>query len=122
MITHLFEPLITWLRRFMSLGARVPQPLKHGRERYLLPQEWAQIKLCLDRACPKVRIYFYLLLLEGSRMSELRYVEWRHLDLQAGLWYKPITKTKRAQTLALSVQACHGANGTHAWVESIPER
>jgi len=64
------------------------------------------VKAILDQKSLKVRVYFYLLLLEGPRMSEARFMEWAHVDLQAGLWFKPITKTRRAQTLALSQQAC----------------
>jgi len=81
--------------------------IRHTRERYLLPKEWARVKALLDRKPPKVRVYFYVLILEGPRMSEARLMEWAHVDLQAGLWYKPITKTRKAQTLALSHQACY---------------
>lgn len=90
------------------LGA--PKPVRRGRERYLLPAEWSRVKALFDQACPKVRIYFYILILEGPRMSEARYMQWSHIDLHAGLWYKPTTKNGKAQTLALSHQACELLN------------
>ena len=89
---------------------RAPKRVRHARERFLLPKEWTAIKQVLDQRAPKIRIYFYLLLLEGSRMSELRYMRWEHVDLDAWLWFKPITKTKRAQTLPLSHPACQLLN------------
>ena len=83
---------------------------KRARERYLLPQEWERIRCFLDTQPPKVRVYFYVLLLEGPRMSEARYMEWSHLDLEGGLWYKPVTKTGRSHTIALSQWACQMIN------------
>ena len=99
-LTHM---LAFFLAPFASCAHK---PVKSERSRYLLPHEWSKIKAVLDHHPLKVRVYFYILLLEGSRMSEARHMQWGHLDLKDGFWYKPITKTKRAQTIALSQQAC----------------
>lgn len=79
---------------------------KLDRARFLLPDEWARVKAVIDREVDKVRVYFYVLMLEGSRMSELRYMAWDHVDLKAGFWHKPLTKNGLPQTLALSPAAC----------------
>lgn len=79
---------------------------KRARERYMLPDEWHRIRAILDQSTPKVRVYFYILLLEGPRMSEARYMEWSHVDLHGGIWVKPVTKTGRAHTIAMSQWAC----------------
>lgn len=78
-----------------------------ARGRFLLPVEWQRVKQVLDRhPLPKARAYFHLLILEGPRRSEAQRMEWAHLDLAEGLWYKPMTKNGRSQTLALSPQTC----------------
>jgi integrase len=99
-ITRVLILLASWFGRCPS------KRTKNVRERYLLPYEWANVKPILDRKPIKIKTYFYLLLFEGSRMSELRYMQWRHVDLTAGIWYKPITKNGKAQTLALSQWSC----------------
>lgn len=81
-------------------------PTRHARERFLLPIEWQRVRTVLDQQPLKIRIYFHLLVLEGPRMSEARTMEWSHVDLASGLWYKPRTKTGRSQTLALSPHTC----------------
>lgn len=99
--------LIAWLKQVSRFWMRrAPKRVRRARERFLLPKEWTAIKAVLDQQALKIRIYFYLLLLEGSRMSELRLMQWQHIDLIAGLWFKPITKSKKAQTLPLSQPAC----------------
>ena len=83
-----------------------PPKRRHPRERFLLPKEWHALRHVLDAQPDKVRIYFYLLLLEGPRMSEAREMQVCHLDLEAKLWYKPKTKNGHSQVLPLSPQSC----------------
>ncbi len=95
---------IRWvIHRFHTVHTR---PTRHARERFLLPIEWHRLKAVLDEQPPKIRIYFYLLVLEGPRMSEARTMQRNHVDLAAGLWHKPTTKSGRSQILALSPQTC----------------
>jgi integrase len=84
----------------------VKVPRRAPRERFLLPVEWARIRIALESQPAKVRAYFYLLALEGPRMSEARLMQWAHVDLSAGLWHKPRCKNGRSQMLPLSVAAC----------------
>ena len=98
---------IQWFLAFCSsFFHSTVRPEKRARERYMLPEEWHRIKAILDQSTPKVRVYFYILLLEGPRMSEARYMEWSHVDLDGGIWRKPVTKTGRSHTIALSQWAC----------------
>jgi len=72
------------------------------RERFLFPVEWERVRLVLATEPLKIRVYFYVLLMTGARMSEVRLMQWRHVDLAAGLWYKPVTKGGRSQVLPVS--------------------
>lgn len=95
--------LLRSVRRWLGLPVsrkRLP------RERFLLPKEWHQLRPILSQAPLKVRIYFSILLLEGCRMSELRHMQWKEIDLDAGLWHKAHTKNGRRQLLPLSDCAC----------------
>lgn len=75
------------------------------RERYVLPEEWNRLRAVLEMEPPKVKVFFSLLLLEGPRPGELERVAWTHLDLEAGLWFKPKTKNGRSHTIALSAKS-----------------
>lgn len=81
-----------------------PRPKRVARERFLFPQEWERVKPIIEQTPPKVRVYFSILILEGSRRDELRTAQWSQFDLTPGqgIWYKPKTKTGRSHTLPLS--------------------
>jgi integrase len=74
---------------------------RYPRERFVLPKEWEALFPVLQSQPTKVRIYFSLLFLLGSRMSELRTARWLDLDLDAGLWHKTKTKNGRRQIVPL---------------------
>lgn len=45
--------------------------------------------------------YFLTLLLTGCRRDEARYLRWKDVDLEAGLWHKPMTTTGIPHTVPL---------------------
>lgn len=94
------------MRRLLAWCLPKSRARRQPRERFLLPQEWARLRLILNQQPPKMRIYFSILLLEGPRMSEARTMQRAHVDLTQGLWHKPTTKNGRRQILALSSDAC----------------
>ena len=88
LVLHYFLRLSTWLTpRPVPVPPTTRRPKRHPRGRFLLPVEWARVRLVLDRQPVKVRVYFYVLMLEGPRRSELQRMEWAHIDLEAGYWY-----------------------------------
>lgn len=76
------------------------------RERFVLPKEWDVLRPLIQQQPEKVSIYFSLLFLLGSRMSELRTARWVEIDLDARLWHKTKTKNGRRQLVPLSPAAC----------------
>jgi integrase len=94
--------LLTRVRAFFSKA----EPKRFPRERFVLPKEWQALRPLIQAQPDKVRIYFSLLFLLGSRMSELRTARWMDLDLDAGLWHKTKTKNGRRQIVPLSSVAC----------------
>lgn len=99
----LLQRVTTWLRHV------TPPPKRkraRARERFLLPQEWQVLRPILARHPPKISVYFSILLLEGSRMTEARQMQRVHVDLAQGLWHKTVTKNGRRQLLALSPISC----------------
>jgi integrase len=85
------------------------RPRRPSRDRFLFPSEWERVREVLAVQPVKIRVYFYFLVLSGARMSEVRLMEWRHLDLVAGLLYKASynTKSGRSQILPMSPAMCH---------------
>lgn len=51
------------------------------------------------------RVYFRLLLILGSRRTELLSARWEHVDLDKSVWYLPDTKAKRSHVLPLPPDA-----------------
>jgi integrase len=96
---------MSWLARFCSLFSKA-EPKRLPRERFVLPKEWQLLRPLIQAQPAKVRIYFSLLFLLGSRMSELRTARWLDMDLDAGLWHKTKTKNGRRQIVPLSPSAC----------------
>src|SRR5205807_1000008 len=78
------------------------------RERWLQPEELLRfIKALNAYQHQNVADALRLLLLTGSRKSEVLNAEWSMFDLQQGLWTKPSshTKEKQIEHIPLSVQA-----------------
>ena len=102
-------PMKPWQRLsacFDLLLARPRRKRARARERFLLPDEWARLRIILDRYPPKIAVYISFLLLEGPRMSEARKMQRVHVDLMQGFWHKTVTKNGRRQLLALSPRSC----------------
>ena len=92
-------------KRVLSLLS-TPKPKRSPRERFVLPREWEILRPLIQEQPDKVRIYFSLLFLLGSRMSELRTARWVELDLESALWHKTKTKNGRRQLVPLPPAAC----------------
>jgi integrase len=78
------------------------------RERYLKPDELSRLAGALDSSPDKqAAAAVALLLLTGSRVSEVLTMRWQDIDINAGIWTKPSahTKQKRAHRLPLSEPA-----------------
>jgi integrase len=101
-------PILPFLSWNIFAHRRVQKRTDHRRvrERFLLPDEWRQVRTILSTCPVKVRAYFTLLILLACRRGELLTMEWAHLDLEFGIWHKPRTKNGRSQTMALSRAAC----------------
>jgi integrase len=71
---------------------------EQNRERYLTADELARLVAVLD-AWPTQRVpnLMRLALMTGARKSELLGLPWSELDLEAGVWWKPSSRTKNAR-------------------------
>src|SRR5262249_13676114 len=101
---------IALLSKMMNLaiqwGWRTTNPCKgiernheDKRERYLTADELDRLGKVLTK-CPDRQgaTIVGLLLLTGARSGEVRSMRWNHLDLKTGIWTKPSSHTKQAQT------------------------
>lgn len=74
------------------------------RRRFVMPAEVPRLTAALSASPLPRRAFCLMILLTGARPKEVRLAEWRHLDLSAGLWWKPTTKTGQPQCAPLSAQ------------------
>ena len=74
----------------------VEQYPEERRERYLSQAELVRLTealgKCIDQQPANV---IRMLLLTGARRGEVLHMEWKHLDLEEGVWTKPSTHTKQ---------------------------
>ena len=76
-----------------------------SRERVFSDTELVQFFIYHEFASIKVQAYTTLLLCTACRMSEARLMQWSHLDLAHGFWFKPNTKNGTSHRLPLPLQA-----------------
>ena len=77
-----------------------------GRERYLTEHEVARLLAALDGyRDQRVAAIFRLLLLTGSRRGEVLSMRWEDVDVRAGIWRKPHTRTKQKERHAIPLSA-----------------
>lgn len=77
-----------------------------GRERYLTPDELERLKTALAEAQernPDAADIVWLMLLTGSRKSEVLGMEWSDLRLDEGLWIKPAARVKQGKRHELTL-------------------
>jgi len=104
----MFSLAIDWHWLSSNPARGIPRFHEDRRERWLQPEELQRFVEALNAyENQHVADAFRLLLLTGSRKSEVLTAEWSMFDLQQGLWTKPSsqTKEKRIEHIPLSAQA-----------------
>ncbi len=108
LLSKMFSLAIEWHWVSSNPAQGIQRFHEDRRERWLQPQELQRFIEILN-AYPNQNVAeaFRLLLLTGSRKSEVLSAEWPMFDLKQGLWTKPSTHTKEKQIehIPLSVQA-----------------
>lgn len=82
-------------------ASRVRKFPKHSRQRFVQENEMPYLLASIHEAPLRTQGYFLTLLLTGCRRDEARLMQWKHVDLEAGLWHKPMTKTGIPHTVPL---------------------
>jgi integrase len=107
-LSSMFSLAIRWKWRTDNPVKGVELNHEEGRERYLRPDELSRLAAALDSSPDKQAANaIALLLLTGSRVSEVLTMRWQDVDLEAAIWIKPSqhTKQKRTHRLPLSAPA-----------------
>ena len=108
LLSKMFSLAIEWHWVSNNPAQGIPRFHEDRRERWLQPEELQRFVEALNEyQNQNVADAFRLLLLTGSRKSEVLTAEWSMFDLQQGLWTKPSshTKEKQIEHIPLSVQA-----------------
>jgi integrase len=108
LLSKMFSLAIEWDWVSINPAQGIPRFHEDRRERWLQPEELQQFVKALNAyKNQKIADAFRLLLLTGSRKSEVLTAEWSMFDLQQALWTKPSshTKEKQIEHIPLSVQA-----------------
>ena len=72
---------------------------EEARENWLTKEQLERFKAALDRySDQEAANVLRLLILTGSRRSEVLHAEWKDIDLQRGVWVKPSHSTKQRKT------------------------
>jgi integrase len=105
-LSKMFALAIRWHMRPDNPCRDVERNREHGRERYLTEDELARLLAALDAYRDQhVAAIFRLLLLTGARKGEVLSMQWADLDLPAGKWMKPHTRTKQKERHAVPLSA-----------------
>jgi integrase len=108
LLSKMFSLAIAWYWISSNPAQGIPRFHEDRRERWLQPEELQRFIEALNAyQNQNVADAFRLLLLTGSRKSEVLTADWSMFDLQQGLWTKPSshTKEKQIEHIPLSVQA-----------------
>ncbi|HEY6337080.1 MAG TPA: site-specific integrase [Candidatus Sulfotelmatobacter sp.] len=108
LLSKMFSLAIEWHWVSSNPAQGIPRFHEDRRERWLQPEELRRFVEGLNAYHNQnVADAFRLLLLTGSRKSEVLMAEWPMFDLEQGLWTKPSshTKEKQIEHNPLSVQA-----------------
>jgi integrase len=107
-LSKMFALAIRWRMRADNPCRDIERNKEHSRERYLSADELARLLEALDGyRDQRTAAIFRLLLLTGSRRGEVLSMRWEDLDLRAGVWTKPQSRTKQKEkhTVPLSAPA-----------------
>jgi integrase len=108
LLSKMFSLAIEWHWAGTNPAQGIPRFHEDRRERWLQPDELQRFVNAINGYHNQnVADAFRLLLLTGSRKSEVLTAEWSMFDLDQGLWTKPSshTKEKRIEHVPLSAQA-----------------
>jgi len=95
-LSKMFSLAIRWHMRADNPCVGIARNREHSRERYLTGDELARLLTALDGYRDQhTAAVFRLLLLTGSRRGEVLSMRWHDLDLGAGTWTKPHSRTKQ---------------------------
>jgi integrase len=108
LLSKMFSLAMEWHWVGSNPTQGIPRFHEDKRERWLQPEELQRfVKALNEYPNQNLADAFRLLLLTGSRKSEVLTAEWSMFDLQQGLWTKPSshTKEKQIEHIPLSIQA-----------------
>jgi integrase len=96
LLLKLFNQAIRWQWRSNNPAKGIERNPEHKRQRYLSGEELARFTkaLAADQDQQAVSV-LRLLILTGARKNEVLTMRWDDLDLKAGIWVKPHTRTKQ---------------------------
>lgn len=80
---------------------RIKKFPRKSRTRFVRSNELPYLLVSLSEEFSQTHTFFLHLLLTGARLNEVRTAKWGDLDLDAGLWHKPTTKTGVPHTVPL---------------------
>lgn len=90
-------------------GAATLAPAPAARQRALTDVELVEVWRAAGKEPPKLRAFVRLLILTASREMEVADVAWGELDLDAGRWSIPATRTKNGNAITLPLCALAAA-------------
>ena len=108
LLSKMFSLAIEWGWHYANPVTPVKKYQEHKRTRWLTEQEITRLRNVLDEYHrPAIATAIKLLLLTGSRKSEVLSATWSQFDLEKGVWTKPAhnTKQKRQEHVPLSSAA-----------------
>jgi integrase len=104
--SKMFALAVRWHMRADNPCKDIARNKEHGRERYLTEHELARLLAALDSYRDQhIAAIFRLLLLSGARKSEVLSMRWSDLDLNAGTWTKPHSRTKQNERHVVPLSA-----------------
>lgn len=99
-LISIFNLAVSWeiIEKNPALG--IKKFTENKRERYLSEKEISDLWLALEQSQNKIGSYaIKLILLTGSRKSEVLSARWEDFDLKNKIWFKPATLTKQKKSL-----------------------
>ena len=105
-LSKMFALAVRWHMRADNPVVGITRNKEHSRERYLTGDELARLLTALDGyRDQRTAAIFRLLLLTGARRGEVLSMRWADLDLGAGTWAKPHSRTKQNERHVVPLSA-----------------
>ena len=107
-VAKMFALACRWQMRGDNPAKHVERNVESKRKRYLSANELARLTAALaEYSNQQIANIIRLLMLTGSRRSEVVLMRWKDVDLENGTWTKPAstTKTKTDHSVPLSAPA-----------------